>query len=108
MNFLRRLWRHEEREKEQRRGLHQERTEALHEWKLKTEVRTKAIQERRDAWEQEKIDRTADQEAALAAGEKFKTKKPTLGKLPPTIPRPPVVSVGLDDKDNEDDEGLEA
>ena len=108
MNFLRRLWRHEEREKEQRRGLHQERTEALHEWKLKTEVRTKAIQERRDAWEQEKIDWTADQEAALAAGEKFKTKKPTLSKLPLAIPRPSVVPVGLDDKDNEDDEGSEA
>ena len=53
-------WRCEEREKEQRRGLHQERTEALYEWKLKMEARTKAIQERRNAWEQEKIDWTAD------------------------------------------------
>ena len=53
-------WRCEESEKERRRGLHQKRTEALHEWKLKMEVRTKAIQERRDAWDQEKIDWTAD------------------------------------------------
>ena len=33
---------------------------------------------------------------AKVAGNKFSKKKPVLGKLPTTIPRPPVVEIGND------------
>lgn len=80
-----------------------ERADALAEWKKQQGLRTITIKERRAAWAQEKEDWEAEKAAVKAAGEKF-SKKPILGKLPPPIPRPPVVSVDDDDDPSDNEE----
>lgn len=73
-------------------------------WKQQAEVRTKVIEDRKAEWEKEKIQWEAECVAARAAEDKFSRKQPTRGKLPPVIPRPPVVPVKLDDEDDDEDE----
>ena len=41
---------------------------------------------------------------AKVAGNKFSKKKPVLGKLPTTIPRPPVVEIANDDEQSNEKE----
>jgi len=95
--------RQEEREKVARKGLREDRAELLVEWKKQQEVRKADIAARRAQWEQEKEEWEMEKAVAKVAKIKFSKKKPTLGKLPGVIPRPPVVAVLDDSDDGEDD-----
>ncbi|KZP10647.1 hypothetical protein FIBSPDRAFT_989666, partial [Athelia psychrophila] len=94
----------DERGKKQRQLLRQDRTEALTAWKQQNDARTKAIEKRKAEWTQEKIEWEAERAAAKVAKEKFTKKQPICGKLPPAIPRPPVIPVELDNDDNDDND----
>jgi hypothetical protein len=58
-------------------------------------------------WEEEKDEWETEKAAAKLAKLKFSKKRPTLGKLPAVIPRPPVVAVHDESSKDEDDAQLD-
>ena len=92
--------RQEEYEKLARRGHREDRAELLVEWKKQQEARKVDVVMRRAQWEEEKEQWAVEKAAAKTAGKKFSKKKPTLGKLPVSIPRPPVLVMDGDSSDN--------
>lgn len=100
--------RREEQEKAARLESRDERSKALERWKEKQEERKAVIAARRVEWEEEKKVWADEKAAAKLAKTRFEKKKPVLGKLPASIPRPKVTSVveedGEEDEDNPGDD----
>ena len=94
---------HVEWEKSLKKVIRSERADVLVEWKKQQRFRTIVIKQRWAAWAKEKDDWEAEKVVAKVARNKFSRKKPVLGKLPPAIPRPPVVVIG-DDYEQSDEE----
>ena len=90
----------EECEKLARRGHREDRAELLVEWKKQQEVRKADVAMRRAQWEEEKEQWAVEKAAAKTVGKKFSKKKPTLGKLPVVILRPPVLAMDGDSSDD--------
>jgi hypothetical protein len=86
-----------------RRWQGEERAELLVEWKKQQEARKADIATRRAQWEEEKEQWALEKAAAKTSGKRFSKKKPTLGKLPAVILRPPVVAMNNDSSDDDDD-----
>jgi hypothetical protein len=100
--------RQEEREKVARQQSREEREEVLIEWRAQQEERKEQITARRAEWEKEKEEWEQEKAAAKAAKKKFDRKKPTLGKLPLTIPKPKVTAMADDNGDGDDSENSDA